>query len=85
MIMLDIDHFKQVNDRFGHKAGDKVLIQIAKVMLGVVDDVDLVGRIGGEEFAIMLPDADKQVALAVAEQIREAVSICQLSLAMDRR
>lgn len=73
MVMLDIDHFKLVNDRFGHKSGDKVLMQVANVMLNIVDDVDLVGRIGGEEFAIMLLDIDKQEAFKIAQQIRQAV------------
>ncbi|WP_417551472.1 diguanylate cyclase [Marinomonas fungiae] len=73
MMMLDIDHFKQINDRFGHRAGDKVLIQVAGIMLDTVEDVNLVGRIGGEEFAIMLIDVDQQKAFEIAEQIRIAV------------
>ncbi|SBS30473.1 putative diguanylate cyclase YedQ [Marinomonas aquimarina] len=84
MIMMDIDHFKQVNDRFGHKAGDKVLVKVAQVMLSIVDDVDLVGRIGGEEFAIMLPEVTKRQARVIAEQICQAVEQLQVEVNDDQ-
>lgn len=84
MLMLDIDHFKRVNDRYGHKAGDKVLLQVAQVMLRIVDDVDLIGRIGGEEFAIMLPNTNKREAQVIAEKIRQSVELLQVSVAPEQ-
>ncbi|MBM6551867.1 diguanylate cyclase [Marinomonas ostreistagni] len=73
MVMLDIDHFKQVNDRYGHKTGDEVLKRVARTMQAHVPADAMVGRIGGEEFAIMLPNADKAHGYQIASAIREAV------------
>lgn len=75
----DIDHFKSVNDRFGHACGDGVLRRIAEVWQGVLRDIDISGRIGGEEFAALLPDTDAPAGMVVAERIREAVSRLQLT------
>ena len=72
-LMVDADHFKKVNDEYGHAAGDAVLINLAKVMQNSVRKVDVVGRLGGEEFAILLPNTPEQEALALAERIRVAV------------
>ena len=68
--MLDIDHFKQVNDRYGHDAGDIVLQGFAEVAQRVVRESDLVARIGGEEFAIFFPDTTLPQALAVCDRLR---------------
>lgn len=68
--LLDIDHFKQVNDRFGHDAGDMALMQFAKACQEGARQMDLVGRIGGEEFAILLPRANKQPAFEVLQRLR---------------
>jgi diguanylate cyclase (GGDEF)-like protein len=72
-ILLDIDHFKSVNDTFGHPAGDKVLREIASLVKKRVRDVDLCGRYGGEEFAVLLPATDIKGATLVAERIREGI------------
>ncbi len=72
MLMLDIDHFKRLNDSHGHAAGDAVLITLARVVRENLRTSDLFARFGGEEFAIMLPDCDKANALAIAERIRTA-------------
>ena len=70
--LFDIDHFKQVNDQFGHLAGDEVLQRIAKLARRSVRDGDLVGRLGGEEFAILMPGATLAQAVAVGERLRAA-------------
>jgi diguanylate cyclase (GGDEF)-like protein len=72
-ILLDIDHFKAVNDTYGHPLGDKVLREIAQGVKRRVRDVDLCGRYGGEEFAVLLPATDLKGGLLVAERIREGV------------
>ncbi len=69
-MMLDIDHFKKVNDTYGHQAGDKVIQALAGVIKRSVRETDLAGRYGGEEFAIVLTDTNAQNALLVAERIR---------------
>ena len=71
-MMLDIDHFKQVNDTYGHQAGDKVIQALAEIIRETVRETDLAGRYGGEEFAVILTDADCDKASLVAERIREA-------------
>lgn len=73
MLMLDIDHFKGVNDTYGHAAGDLVLKGVAQLCQEALREVDVLGRIGGEEFAILLPQTSGEVALEVAERIRQAV------------
>jgi diguanylate cyclase (GGDEF)-like protein len=73
LISFDIDHFKQINDRFGHMAGDRVLIDVVEVCRGVLRDGDVISRMGGEEFAVLLPGATAKSALAVAERLRQAI------------
>jgi diguanylate cyclase (GGDEF)-like protein/PAS domain S-box-containing protein len=70
--LFDIDYFKQVNDRFGHLAGDDVLRAIARVARRSVRDNDVVGRLGGEEFAVLMPGATLAQAVAVGERLRAA-------------
>lgn len=72
-LMVDADHFKAVNDDYGHAAGDAVLVNLAKVMSDSVRKVDFVGRLGGEEFAILLPSTPESEAFLLAERIRQAV------------
>lgn len=74
LLVIDADHFKTVNDRFGHERGDEVLQLIANAIGDSVRDGHLVGRIGGEEFGVFLEDADLDVAELVAERIRAAVN-----------
>ncbi|MCY1210407.1 putative diguanylate cyclase DgcQ [compost metagenome] len=73
LIMLDIDHFKRINDHWGHASGDIVLRQVAQVLRTRVRGVDLAARLGGEEFAILLPRTGVADAAAVADQLRQAV------------
>lgn len=73
LLIVDIDHFKKINDSHGHQAGDEALIHTARILKRCVRDLDIVARLGGEEFAILLTDADKHVAQEIAERIRVAV------------
>ena len=74
VIMLDIDHFKRVNDSHGHPAGDQVLEQIVHVCQGALRQHDRLGRMGGEEFLVVLPDTDIEGGLQVAERLRACVA-----------
>jgi diguanylate cyclase (GGDEF)-like protein len=72
-IMIDIDHFKSYNDRFGHAVGDRVIKAVAKVLGTGLRAEDLLGRYGGEEFCLILPGVDQQRAIEIAERLREGV------------
>jgi len=74
ILMLDLDHFKAVNDRYGHAVGDAVLSTFAAILRNTLRSHDLPARIGGEEFAVLLPHTDLAGALALAERIRRAVA-----------
>jgi len=74
MVMLDLDHFKKINDTFGHVTGDWVLEQVARACRGLCRRVDRIGRLGGEEFAILLPGCDAAAAARVAGQCRERIA-----------
>jgi diguanylate cyclase (GGDEF)-like protein len=78
-IMLDLDHFKNINDSFGHDRGDDVLAAAGSVLSDTVRKSDFVGRSGGEEFVVVLPDTDTQGALVVAEKIRAAMAGISIS------
>ena len=73
-IMIDLDHFKQINDTWGHHAGDQVLIAASKVMMRNARQTDEVGRYGGEEFAMLLPGTSTRRAAQIAERIRRKIS-----------
>ena len=70
--MMDIDNFKKINDQYGHDAGDAVLKTLADVCIETLRDVDIVGRMGGEEFAVLMPETDFAAALEAFERLREA-------------
>lgn len=72
-MVLDIDFFKKINDSYGHQSGDIVIMKFAEVCQSILRSVDIMGRIGGEEFAVMLPETSKDKALEVAERLRETV------------
>ena len=82
-LLLDLDHFKRINDTFGHGRGDDVLAAVAEAMRGVVRASDFVGRYGGEEFLILLPDTDVTGAAEAAEKLRTAVARVKIP-AIDR-
>jgi diguanylate cyclase (GGDEF)-like protein len=73
LLMADVDYFKKINDTFGHQAGDKVLARLAECFFDSLRNSDYAFRMGGEEFAILLPDTDLDSALMTAERIREKV------------
>lgn len=75
VLLLDIDHFKTINDQLGHAAGDECLRKIGEIMRNAVRGGDTAGRIGGEEFLIVMPGATRDVALGVAERLRLAVAL----------
>lgn len=74
LLMLDIDHFKKINDTHGHLAGDKVLQAVARCIAGCVRPQDTVARYGGEEFAIVMPDCQAAYGETVAERVRQSVA-----------
>lgn len=74
LLWVDFDHFKDVNDSFGHAAGDSVLRSISRLLLGSVRSVDSIGRFGGEEFVIVLPEMDLEEARETAERLRRKVA-----------
>ncbi|HEB57822.1 MAG TPA: diguanylate cyclase [Gammaproteobacteria bacterium] len=78
LMMIDLDHFKDVNDRHGHLVGDNVLREVAGRIRGATRDLDLVGRYGGEEFMILLPATSLETAVRIADRVREAVAATPL-------
>ncbi len=80
VIFLDVDHFKQFNDQFGHQRGDMVLRQVSQILKDEIRKTDIAARYGGEEFVLVLPETSKQDAFVVAEKVRKAV---QESIAND--
>ena len=73
LMLLDLDKFKGINDRYGHFAGDEVLVDVSKRLRASIRDVDLLARFGGEEFLIAMPDTDHDAALIMAERLRRVV------------
>ena len=70
LLLFDVDHFKRINDTHGHATGDRVLVEIVRRSGALVRDIDVVARLGGEEFAVLLPDTGADTALLVAERLR---------------
>ncbi len=84
MLMLDIDHFKKVNDNYGHGAGDEVLKALAVTCRELIRNVDLIGRIGGDEFAIVLVETDLAGAGEIAERLRTAIENLSIEVKDER-
>jgi len=84
VVLADLDDFKRVNDEFGHHAGDDVLRSFADLVRSHVRDVDVPGRIGGEEFAILLPETGRVDAVSVAERMRHSLSVVPIPVAENR-
>jgi diguanylate cyclase (GGDEF)-like protein len=82
VIMLDIDGFKKINDTYGHPAGDSVIKSVAGVLVSVSRNSDVVARVGGEEFAVVLSNATRQQALEMAERVRTEIE--QLRILFDQ-
>lgn len=80
-MMLDLDHFKQVNDKYGHQVGDEVLQEFARRCKCSVREIDLVGRYGGEEIIILLPETDLKTGLQVAERLRKSIAETPITVA----
>jgi diguanylate cyclase (GGDEF)-like protein len=80
ILMLDVDRFKQVNDTYGHKVGDLVLQKLSEVFRTTLRDVDIIGRVGGEEFALLLPETGVEQAMQAAERLRTAIASAHVTL-----
>jgi diguanylate cyclase (GGDEF)-like protein len=78
LLMIDIDSFKNVNDTFGHDAGDEAIRRISKVLCEGTRGIDLAARIGGEEFAVLLVETNKEGAFEVAERLRAAIKALEI-------
>ena len=74
IVLLDLDHFKNINDHFGHSVGDQVLVELAKCLASNLRDRDMIGRFGGEEFILLLPNTKPAQAYSVAERCRVAIT-----------
>ena len=85
LIMFDIDHFKYVNDQYGHLVGDLVLKNLVTHCQSILRDIDLLGRVGGEEFLVILPNTDEGRAMDVAERLRTQISQKTLALANQNK
>ena len=85
LLMIDIDHFKNVNDSWGHPTGDQVLVALAGIVASIVRDQDTIGRLGGEEFAVILPETELPGAIASAERLRAAVEQAEMTGATGDR
>ncbi len=83
-LMLDIDHFKEINDRFGHAAGDRVLKAIANACCSAKRDSDVVARVGGEEFALMLPETTAEAAMKLAERLRQQIGASYVTIGKEQ-
>ena len=83
LLLLDLDHFKAVNDTRGHAAGDKVLVSLAGICKHLLRDIDIFARLGGEEFVIILPETDLAGASATAERLRSAIAESEIAAGGD--
>ena len=79
VVMIDLDHFKNINDTYGHLMGDRVLIEVSKVVRDALRDEDILVRYGGEEMLMVLPGADLQTGISIADRVRRLIEDVQLS------
>ena len=79
VVLFDLDHFKQINDLYGHEKGDEVLAAVGVVLAASCRASDFGGRFGGEEFVVLLPDTDREGAAEIAERVRVAVSALEIA------
>ncbi|HTA65974.1 MAG TPA: GGDEF domain-containing protein [Xanthomonadaceae bacterium] len=84
MVVLDIDHFKRINDEYGHPAGDAVIVELVERLREVVSEHGEIGRVGGEEFTVVLPRLDMHEAAALAERMRAQVAAKPFAVPQDR-
>lgn len=80
VLMLDVDHFKKVNDTYGHKVGDLALQRLADICRDALREIDITARLGGEEFAVLLPETDSTHALEAAERLRTTIAAARIPL-----
>ncbi|EIM05627.1 diguanylate cyclase domain protein [Planococcus antarcticus DSM 14505] len=89
LVMMDIDHFKSINDRYGHQSGNDILIQLADILREEIGDEGTIARYGGEEFVILLPDYSKELAMLLAENLRKRIEkhefLIESDLAAERQ
>jgi len=83
--ILDIDHFKQINDTYGHDIGDMVLVEFSSLLSAVFRDYDTVGRVGGEEFGICLPDTNLEQGILACERFRKELSAKEMSIVVEEK
>lgn len=74
VMMIDLDHFKEINDRYGHDAGDTALVHIAGILKSLLREFDFLARVGGDEFCILLPNTDTELATAIASRLNEEIT-----------
>lgn len=84
LLMIDLDHFKRINDLYGHEVGDIALQAVVKAARGVLRAKDMIGRYGGEEFVVLLPGADAEQALVAAERLRHSIANCNFAVGGER-
>ena len=84
LIMADIDHFKRVNDKYGHQCGDEALVRVSDLLLEELRTYDLAARYGGEEFCLVLPETTMKAAVEVAERVRNKAEVMKFGVPMER-